>query len=213
MRADPSDITVPAFAHVPARVGSGRGVLAAERQGLGIARITARKGQAARLAELIHARLGVMPVSTPRRVCLGEVAIAGIAPGTWVATREGTGNAFSASLAPLLSPCASVCDQSDAYAILRLTGPAVRAALSKLMPIDLHPRSFEVNQLAQTVCGYMNVTLWRLEDDALRAPTFEIWVARSLAASLYEAVGRSAAEFGLVLQSVSGPVEQGMPPI
>jgi heterotetrameric sarcosine oxidase gamma subunit len=211
VRADPTDIAVSAFAGLPARVGSGEGVLAIGREGLGIARIVARRGEEGRLAELTHARLGVVPANAPRRVCLGEVAIAGIAPGTWLATREHAGNAFAVSLQSLLAPCASVCDQSDAYAILRLGGPQVRAALSKLVPIDLHPRSFEVNQVAQTLCGYLSVTLWRLEDDALRAPTFEIWTARSLAVSLHEALSSSAAEFGFVLRTEDAPEDAGRP--
>ncbi|MGH8327727.1 MAG: sarcosine oxidase subunit gamma, partial [Steroidobacteraceae bacterium] len=185
MRADPTVIETSAFAGLPTVTGSGRGVIATERDGLGIARIAARSGQAGRAAELLRAQLGIEPPNRPKRASCGDVGIAGTAPQTWLATCEGAGNAFAQSLRSLLGDCASVADQSDAYVILRLTGSGVRATLAKLVPIDLHPRSFEVSDVAQTVCGYVNVMLWRLEDTALSHPVFEVWVGRSLAVSLY----------------------------
>jgi sarcosine oxidase subunit gamma len=201
MRADPTIIETSAFAGLPTAVGSGRGVIAMERDGLGIARIAARRGQSARLAELFRASFGVELPNGPRRASRGDVGIAGIGPETWLATREGMGNAFAESLRPLLGDCASVSDQSDACVILRLAGPKVRATLAKLVPIDIHARSFRVNDVAQTVCGYVNVTLWRLEDAAQSDPTFEIWAGRTLAVSLHQAICHGAAEFGFMRQT------------
>ncbi|MGB6487618.1 MAG: hypothetical protein WBE91_12105 [Steroidobacteraceae bacterium] len=201
MRADPTVIETSPFAGLPTAVGRGSGVLATERNGLGIARIVARRGQSARLAELLRASFGVEPPNGPRRASRGDVGVAGIGPQTWLAMRDGAGNGFAESLRPMLGDCASVSDQSDAYAILRLTGPKVRATLAKLIPIDIHPRSFHVHNVAQTICGYVNVTLWRLEDTAQSDPVFEIWFGRSLAVSLHQAICHGAAEFGFVRQS------------
>lgn len=201
MRADPADITTSAFAGLPAAQGSGGGVIATERDGLGIARIAARSGQAAKVSELLRAQFGVEPPNGPSRASRGDVGMAGIGPAAWLATRDGAGNAFAHSLRSLLGDCAAVADQSDAYAILRLAGPKVRETLAKLTPIDLHPRSFRVGGVAQTVCGYLNVTLWRLEDTPRRDPAFEIWAGRSLAVSLHQAISHSAAEFGFVRQT------------
>jgi len=198
MYADPTGMLTSAFAGLPTAVGNGRGVIATEREGLGIARIAARRGYAAEVVELFQARFGVEPRIGPRRASLGEVAIAGTGPNTWIATCENAGNTFAGSLHSLLGNCASIADQSDAYVILRLTGPKVRESLAKLVPIDIHPRSFQVGDMAQTVCGYMSVTLWRLEDTAEGGPTFDIWAGRSLAVSLHHAIGEAAAEFGFV---------------
>jgi len=195
---EPTVIETSFFAALPAAVGSGNGVLAAERPGLGIASIAARRGQGAAVAELFRSRFGIEPPHGPRRASHADVGIAGIGPHTWLATCDRAGNGFAESLRSALGECASVCDQSDAYAILRLTGPRVRAALAKLTPIDIHPRSFQVNSVAQTLCGYVNVTLWRLEDGARGDPVFEIWVAGSLATSLHQAISHGAAEFGFV---------------
>lgn len=209
MLADTTDITTSAFAGLPAAVGSGRGVIATERDGLGIARIAARRGQGAKVAELFRAQFGVEPPNVPRRAGLGDVGIGGIGPGAWLATRDDAGNAFAQSLRSLLGDCASVCDQSDAYAILRLTGPKVRETLAKLTPLDIHPGRFQVSDVAQTVCGYVNITLWRLEDTVQSDSTFEIWAGRSLAVSLHRALSHSAAEFGFMLEAFGGPAGAG----
>jgi sarcosine oxidase subunit gamma len=201
MRADPTIIETSVFEGLPTVVGNGGGVLATERNGLGIARIAARRGQSARLVELLRANVGVDPPAGLRRASRGDLAIAGVGPETWLATRDGAGNAFAESLRPLLDGCAAVSDQSDAYVILRLAGPKVRETLAKLVPIDIHPRTFHVNDVAQTVCGYVNVTLWRLGDSAQSDPAFEIWTGRSFAVSLHQAICHSAAEFGFVRQA------------
>lgn len=201
MGADPADITTSAFIGLPATAGSGRGVIATERDGLAIARIVARRGQAGKVSELLRTSFGIEPPNGPRCVKRGEVAIAAIGPETWLATREAAGNAFSQSLRSLLGECASVFDQSDAYVILRLAGPGVRDTLAKLIPIDVHPRSFEVGDVAQTICGYVNVTLWRLEDAGPGDPAFELWAGRSFAHSLHQAISHGAAEFGFVRQT------------
>ncbi|MHB8812109.1 MAG: sarcosine oxidase subunit gamma [Steroidobacteraceae bacterium] len=201
MGTNPTGLSTSAFADLPAAVGSGPGVIATERDGLGIARIAARSAQAARVSEVFRAQFGLEPPTGPRRVSRDDVAIAGIGPEVWLATRDGAGNAFAESLRSLLGDCASVSDQSDAYVILRLTGPKVRESLAKLIPIDIHPRSFQVSDVAQTLCGYVGVTLWRLEDTAQREPAFEVWAGRSFAVSLHQAISHGAAEFGFVRQT------------
>lgn len=201
MRADPTSIAQSPLAGLPTAAGRGGGVIATEREELAVARIEARRGQTADLAELLRARWGLAPPNAPRCVSRGDVAIGGIGPNTWIAVRENAGNSFAESLQPLIGHCASVVDQSDAYVILRLSGPSVRETLAKLVPIDVHPRSFQVGGIAQTVCGYVSVTLWRLEDGVQGDPAFEIWSGRSFAASLHEAIGHSAAEFGYVRQT------------
>lgn len=209
MRADPNEVTGSPFAGLPAACGSGGGVIATERDGIGIARIAARRGQAAALRELWRAQFGVEPPNAPRRMGRGDVAIAGIAPDVWLATDESSGNDFAASVQSLLGGCAAVTDQSDAYAILRLAGPEVRATLAKLVPIDIHERSFKVGDVAQTLCGYVNVTLWRLEEGPQRGPVFEVWIGRSLAGSVHQAIAHGAARFGFVREPANRPAGEG----
>lgn len=200
MGADAANDTSSAFAELPQQVGRGGGVVAMELNGRGIARLTARRGKATEWVELFRAHFGLEPPNACRRVSLPDVAIAAVSPDSWLATRESAGNAFANSLRSLLGDRASVFDLSDAYLILRLAGPRVRETLAKLVAVDVHARSFQPGDVAQTVCGYMNVTLWRLEDTAQDGPAFEIWVGRSFARSLHQAISHAAAEFGFVLE-------------
>lgn len=198
--------------------GAARGVLAAEREGPAVARVEARKGQATRVAQLLRAELGIEPPEGPRRASRGDAALAGIAPQTWLATREGADGTFPQTLRSLLGDCASVVDQSDAFAVIRLTGPRVREMLAKLVPIDVHPRSFRVNDVAQTLCGHVRVVLWRLEDGTSSVPTddgartdavFELWAGRSLADSLWRAVCHGGAEFGVGREAAGDQADTG----
>ena len=177
------------------------GVIVTERDGRGIARIEPGRGKTAEVVGLLQANFGIAPPNGPHRVSRADIAIGGIGPYSWIAIHADAGNAFAESLRPMLGHCASIADLSDAYVILQLAGPKVRETLAKLVPIDVHPRAFQVNDIAQTVCGYVGVILWRVEDGVQGDPTFEIWVGRSLAGSVQQTICHSAAEFGLLRQT------------
>jgi sarcosine oxidase subunit gamma len=175
-----------------------RGVVAAERDGLGIATVLARAGQIATLERRCREDFGIDLPREPRRAVSNDLSIAGTGPEAWLAIRERGGNAFASSLASALDGCASVSDQSDSYAVLRLNGPKVRQTLAKLVPIDVHDRAFPVGAVAGTVAAHMGALLWRLDDEEGTA-VFELAVFRSMAGSLWHALASCAAEFGLVL--------------
>jgi sarcosine oxidase subunit gamma len=164
---------------------AGHGLAASERAGLRIASLCVRRGQRAALQERVTGRLGVALPNGARRVTAGVVSAAGTGPGSWLLMCENGGNAWIAALKSAVGDTASVVDQSDAYGVLRLTGPKLRETLAKLVPLDLHPRVFKVGDVAATVAAHIGVSLWRLEDDADSQPTFELAVARSMAASLW----------------------------
>ena len=86
---------------------------------------------------------------------------------------------------------ASVTDQSDGYAVVRVSGPKARDVLAKGFPIDLHHRAFGPADVASTQVAYMGATLWQVDD----APTFEIALFRSFAGSFEHWLTESAAEF------------------
>lgn len=198
--SDPAYGAMSALAGLPTAAGTGGGVVATEREGLGIARVTARNARTAALGQVIRERFHLALPDGPHRVCNGEVAVAGIGPESWLLTCENGGNAFAAGLRDPLEKHAAVVDVSDAHLVLRLTGARLRETLAKLVPIDLHERSFAVGDVAQTVAGHMAVVLWRLEDSAPGEAVFELAAGRSHAHSLYRAIRDSAAEFGFVLE-------------
>ena len=172
------------------------GVIAQVRQGLGIAKILARKNEAAALAQEVQAHFNCALPTSPRRTCGNDIAVMGIGPGSWLATCENGGNDFASSLKPILESFAAISDQSDAYDVFRLMGPNLRASLSKLVPIDIHDRAFKVGDVAETIAGHVGILFWRLEDIA-GSPVFDIAVARSFSVSLRHTLIQSAAEFEL----------------
>jgi heterotetrameric sarcosine oxidase gamma subunit len=175
---------------------SSAGVIAQARQGLGLAKVLVRKNAATALAQHFERHFNCALPTSPRRICGNDIAVMGIGPGSWLAMCENGGNDFASFLKPILGPFAAISDQSDAYGVFRLTGPHLRAALSKLVPIDIHDRAFKVGDVAETIAGHAGILFWRLED-AAGSPVFDIAVARSFSVSLRHALIQSAAEFEL----------------
>jgi len=186
------------FAGLPIAGAAGRGVIVTDRDGLGIATVIVHRGQHAALAERLRERFQIELPRGPYRATAGDLALAGTGPQIWLATQENGGNAFTSFLKAAIGDLASVSDQSDGYAVLRLTGPKVRDTLTKTISIDMHSRAFKPGDVASTVASHIGATLWRLEDDLDGSPVFEIAVFRSLADSFWQVLGQSAAPFGIV---------------
>ncbi len=161
----------------------GPGLVASERDGLGIASLSVRRGQRAVLQERVTTAFAVPLPHGARRQAAGDIAFAGTGPGTWLVTGERAANALSATVKAAVGDAGSVTDQTDAYALLRLEGPALRTTLAKLVPIDIHPRAFKVGDVAATVLAQMGALLWRLDDDHDGGAVVEVAVYRSFAES------------------------------
>lgn len=184
------------FAGLAISSAPGNGVLVAERGGLALATVLVCRGQITALTERVRARFGIELPPGPHRRVGSDVAFAGIAPDTWLASSEHDSNGFARSLEAAIGDLASVADQSSGYAVLRMTGPKLREALAKMLPLDLHPRAFLPGDVASTIASHVGATLWRLQDGADGSPVFEIAVFRSLAGSFWHCLASSAAEFG-----------------
>lgn len=78
-----------------------------------------------------------------------------------------------------LDGLAAVTDQSDAWAVVALTGDNVVAVLARLCPVDLRASVFKTNHVARTMIGHMTVTIIRTGPNA-----FEIMGMRSMAGTL-----------------------------
>lgn len=90
--------------------------------------------------------------------------------GNWLATGD---------LPASLTAAAAVTDQTDAWAVLRLTGPAPEAVLARLVPLDLRRLHFAPGAVARTLAGHIAVLIHRPQS----APeALEIWLPRSMAA-------------------------------
>lgn len=167
-------------------------VIVTERGELGLATVIARKGRAGVLAARVKERFGLDLPAGPRRHASDAFSLMGTGPGTWLATHEQGTTRLLSALRENIADLAAISDQSDGYAVLRLTGPEVREALAKLVFIDLHPGAFGVGHVACTVAAHTGITLWRLEDGPDGA-VFELAVYRSFAASFRHALSASFA--------------------
>ncbi len=174
------------------------GVTVSERSRVAVAGIGARKGQTAALSERIAERTGLILPQTPQLVGRDHIGFVWTAPNQWLAMSDGEdGAAFAADLARDLAGLASVTDQTDGRAMLRLSGPRVRDALAKGCMLDLDARVFKQGHTAITLIALLTSQITRLEDTDDHLPVFEIAVMRSFAGNLWHWLEASSAEFGL----------------
>jgi sarcosine oxidase subunit gamma len=173
------------------------GVTIAERVDLGIASVMAQKGQAPALHEAVQAAYGLALPDASRHVAGPSAGFIGTGPGQWLAVSERLPNGdLAADLGLKLKGLASISDQSDGRAVMRIAGAKVRDALAKGLPIDLHPSVFTTGNAATSVISLMGVTLWQVDDE----PTYDIAVFRSLAGSFWKWLTDSAGEFGYTVE-------------
>ncbi len=141
-------------------------------------------------AAVLGGHYGLALAEAPRFHTVGDMTLTWTAPGQWLAASPDRG--LAARLTAELGGIAAVSDQSDARAVVRLSGPRARDVLAKGCSIDLHSRAFAPGQVAMTAIGHINVTLRQIDDQ----PTFEIALFRSMAGSFWSWLAASAGEFG-----------------
>ena len=87
------------------------------------------------------------------------------------------------TVAATLGSAAYVTDQSDSWAMLRIAGSRVRAALERICPLDLHEEAFPEGRVARTVMEHLAVIILRDGADS-----FLMMSPRSSARSFLHAV-------------------------
>jgi methylglutamate dehydrogenase subunit D len=184
---------------VPGRHGAAAGepgVVVSLRTDLALVAIMARKGRENALAQRVREVFGAALPQRPRRAENGPVAFVWAGPGQWLASARGrSGHVFESELRESLAGLASVTDQSDARAIVRVSGPKARDALAKGVPIDLHPGVFGPGDTALTVVSYIGVHIWQIDE----TPNYEIAMFRSFADSFWRWLLSAGAEYGMAV--------------
>lgn len=147
---------------------------------------------AERAAAAIGAALGQPAPSARNGVSTaGAAVVLWIGPGRWLVIEP-----ESRDLASLLGQhcpgdVGTVTDLGHARTALRVEGPKVRDLLAKLSILDVDPAVFPPGTCAQTQFGQVGVLLYcRLRDG------FDLFLPRSFAVSVLEAVMDAALEFG-----------------
>lgn len=164
------------------------GVIIAERRGLALVQVIARRRREQAAAE----RLGLDPAPG-----LASPIDAGTAlwqaPGTWMVIAEGLEEgALHGRLVDELQGLAAVIDQSHGRAALRLSDPRARDVLAKGCRLDLHPRAFRPGMCAQTAIVQIGVLLHQLDE----RPAYDLYVLAGYAVDFLAWLTASAAEFG-----------------
>ncbi len=113
-------------------------------------------------------------------------------PGRWLVISNDTQYGALAQKIAANLPAAAVNDVSSSRTVLRLTGPKVRDVLAAGCPIDLHPNAWQAGKCATTVLDHFTVTI-----DCIAADTFDVYVPRGFAQSLYEWLMEAGEEFGV----------------
>lgn len=162
------------------------------REDLTIASITAARGRAKDLNLAIKSAYGVELPRSPRRVEGKEIAFVWAGADQWMAIApRGSGRDLEIELMPVTSGLAAVVDHSDGRAVIRVSGRDARAVLAKGLPVDLHPRSFNVGDVAISHASHIGLVLWQLDE----MPSYEIAMFRSFANSFADWLREAAAEF------------------
>jgi heterotetrameric sarcosine oxidase gamma subunit len=178
------------YGHV---VGGERPVVIAERPGLAVAQICARRGKTAELAAAIQDAAGLDLPRGPKRAASNGLAVIGMGPHEWLAVAEGErGRGALARVREAGQGFASFVDQSHAKAILRLSGTRARDVLAKGCGLDLHQRVFKPGDAATTQIALIPCQLWQLHE----TPTFELSVPLGYAGSFWSWLSAAAAEYG-----------------
>ena len=95
------------------------------------------------------------------------------------------------SLQKAVGDLGAVVDQSHGRCALRLSGAHARAVMAKNTSIDLHPLAFTPGQCALTAVAHMSALVIQVDD----APSYDLFVARSLARSFAHAIEHACHEF------------------
>ncbi len=75
---------------------------------------------------------------------------------------------------------AALTDQTDAWAVVELTGPDADDVLARLVPIDLRPAKFKRGHTARTLVNHMSASITRTGPES-----FRIMVFRSMVKTLF----------------------------
>jgi methylglutamate dehydrogenase subunit D len=173
------------------------GVLLSLRPDVALAAVTVRKGMLDRLAMHVREAFALDVPATPRCEQSDALALAWAGPGSWLAMADNVaGHTLERRLRDEFAGLASICDRSDALVLMRIEGQRARHMLAKGIAVDLHPRTFGPGDVAMTAIGRIEALLWQIDS----APAYDVAVARSMAADLWQWFVEAGAEYGVMIE-------------
>jgi len=174
-----------------------KNVRLAERKGLSTIQVLTFNGKHLDAATAISEALGIKcPTAPGSSHSDGITQVCWNGPNSWMViasdeeSARGTGELLQ-TLQAAVGDLGAVVDQSHGRCCLRLSGACARQVMAKNTAIDLHPRAFGPGQCAMTSIAHMNATIVQIDD----APTYDLFVIRSLARSFAQAIEHACHEF------------------
>ena len=168
-----------------------------ERKALSLIQILAFANQYEAAAAAIEKSLKIECPLTPG-VCNADehTQVTWNGPNSWMiiasdeAAKRKPGQLLK-SLKKAVAKLGAVVDQSHGHCCIRLSGKHARGVMAKNTSIDLHPISFGPGQCALTAVAHMPALVIQVDD----APSYDLFVARSLARSFANAIEYACHEF------------------
>ena len=168
-----------------------------QRKNLIAIQVLAYAGQYETAAAAISKALGIDCPIEPG-ICNSDdhIQLAWNGPNSWmIITSDGVSglkpDELLATLKKAVGDLAAVIDQSHGRCGLRLSGKHARAVMAKNCAMDLHPRAFKAGNCALTSVAHMSTLVVQLDD----TPSYDLFVARSLARSFVHAIEHACREF------------------
>jgi len=175
--------------------GDGPGIIIAERRPLAMVQVAALSGAAVTVRAAIAAALGMMVAATPNHAAQKDgVTILGVGPDRWLVVEpERPGRELDTRLNEALTDTpASLVDLSHSRTVFRIAGRSSRDLLAKGCGIDFHPRAFPAGSCVQCLLGHVGALLHAVD----AVPSFDLYVARGFALTVWEWLIESATEYG-----------------
>jgi heterotetrameric sarcosine oxidase gamma subunit len=165
--------------------------IAARRYSL--VQLSARRGQSNTSASAVRAALDLDLPLPGHAATVGELTALWMQPSAWLlmAPPDEPG-ALARRVKDACGDMASVVDQTQGRAVLRLSGSKARDVLARICRVDLHPRTFRPGCVAATPVAELPCLLYQRDD----GPSFELIVSASCAGWFAEAVRRAAMSVG-----------------
>jgi sarcosine oxidase subunit gamma len=188
----------------PARLRP-RGIRLGERQGLGKIDVRGDPHDRAFIAAVGRVLDLLLPSESCTSASKEQISALWLGPDEWLVTcPAGEVTRLQSSLREALADIhAAITDVTDGRVALRVAGPSAREVLAKGTPLDLHPRAFPPGSCAQSLLTKAAVLIHLLEDDPERGPSFDVYVARSLAQYLWMWLEDAGREYGVQIEPVA----------
>jgi len=163
------------------------GIALSEVTGLGLVAVAPSQGEERALEAALNAGYGLDWPATGQSVTGGDVRLLGMARDQAFLMFPHDGFGAVSAAHEKLGAAGWLTDQSDSWAMLRVSGADVRAALERICMLDLHPDAFGAGMVQRTTMDHLAVIILREEAD-----TFLLMSPTSSAESFLDAVVTSA---------------------